>query len=454
MEKEITEAQSFFAVKIFPYLDEIYNYALLVTNDDRSAESLLLNTCKKAAWFSKYLSSETDTRIWLLRILMKIEENAEPIIAEVNNTPQTEQLIDLSKFERDCIEREGKYATAQHIRETVSKLPHTLRKVLILIDFLKFDFKQTADLIDIPAGVVLTRLFDARKQLLIDLTSALSTLSLTEISGITREDKKEIVSIVDEHIKDDKKLFDQVKLEYEIETQQYVKGLFQKYLISQPVRPIIQEKIIKRFAPQLKDKITKNNLSGNRGFVVIATIVMLILTAVLIFINGPGIVNPGELAAKQNGEDNILIQLEHNYNSFIEHRFDSLIVGNNAETMNKYLSEFSTGNNPAVLRLSGWYPSNFFITSFNDIDLINLIYKNDRGTKLYTCRIPLDLVEKDNSFKLTDDLLEYLKSENCFVTRTGDVTYLLKIMNGNILGVAGKDLDKGVIASVCNQKFQ
>ncbi|MEJ2506830.1 MAG: hypothetical protein P8Y81_11280, partial [Ignavibacteriaceae bacterium] len=65
MSKAITSTQTIFSEKIFPYLNEVYNYSLLINNDDHIAEKQLLKSCKDAAWFSEHLSPETDTRIWL-----------------------------------------------------------------------------------------------------------------------------------------------------------------------------------------------------------------------------------------------------------------------------------------------------------------------------------------------------------------------------------------------------
>ena len=450
MDIKFTSSQTFFAEKIFPHLDEVYNYQLLLTNDERSSEKLLIKTAKEANWFSGYLSPETNTRIWLLRVMMKNEDTGKHYDNDETNSLQTEQVIDLSKFDKDCIEHKGTFETGKEIREAISKLPYLLRQVLVLADILKFNFEQTADLIDVPVGVVVTRLFDARKLLLINLTLGNSALFLPESSEITRDDKKNIIVIVDKHINaeqnDDKQNF-----ESEIEAQLYVKSLFKKYIFVQSIRPAIQKKIAGKFAPQLKNEIEKLNSSEGRGIVAAATVAMIIFAAVFIFVKGPGIVNPVNLADEQKGENNILVQLEKNYELLIDHKFDSLMVNLDDNPAEKYLRESVPGNQPVILNLDGWYLSDYFIREFNNTKLINLIYKNNSGSILYTYQVPTRLIEKENSITLTEDLLDYLHSENCFVTRKGETIYLLKIINENIIGVAGRNLDKNLLAEICNR---
>jgi len=107
---------------------------------------------------------------------------------------------------------------------------------------------------------------------------------------------------------------------------------------------------------------------------------------------------------------------------------------------------------PLFLTVSGLYPKEYFITSYDNNKLINLIYNNVEHKMLYTYQVPLYLIGKGKSFALSEDLINFLNSENCFITGIGKTTFLLKILNGNILGVAGQNLDKEILAGICNQK--
>lgn len=453
MSKVITSTQTFFGEKVFPRLNEVYNYSLLMHNDDHIAEKQLLKSCKEADWFSEYLLPGTDTKIWFLRIMMKIvEDENQQDNTNSQDLSLTEQPIEFSKLNKEFFEKEDQYSTSKKIRDIIAKLPYNLKQVLILIDLSKFNYNQAADLIDIPEGTLLTRLFDARKLLFLNLDLDFSTFSKNKKPRISYNDKKIIISLSDGQKDNNKNTSDKTKFENEIEIQQYVKSILEKNIFAQPIRPIIKEKIIKKFTPHLKREVNDDNSSRRKNLVTIATIVMFVFAVILILLNRPIIVNTLELASKQHGENNVLIQLEKNYNSFINHRFDSLMIKIDPETISNDLENASPVDAPIFLILSGWNPINYFITKFNDQNLINIIYKNEEGAILVTSQIPLEIIGKEKTFNLTDDLFNYLKSENCFVSKQAEITFLLKILGRNVLGVAGQNLDKDVLIAICNQK--
>ena len=450
--KKITEAQSFFSEKIFPLIHEVYNYALLMSGDERIAEKQLLHTCKEAAWFSEYLSPETDFRLWLVRIMMKIFESNNSNNTEPPEHSSIDHKIDLSKNVREYIEQEAQYEITKKLKTAISKLPYKLKQTIVLIDYLHFNYEQAADLIDIPEGTVVTRLFDARELVLINLTSELTTVLLNEKPNIKYEDKKTIVLLSDNPVEEKNIIADKSNIEGEITSQQYVKNLFKKYLMQQTIRQAITEKIIYKYTPHLKDKMSSENSSGRKNLITGATILMIILATLLILFHRPEIKNPMELAKKQQGGNNILIQLEKNYALLIENKIDSLKIDIQPETIDKQLNEVVPKYKPVLLTVSGLYPKEYFITSYNNNKLINLVYKNIKDKILYTYQVPLILVGKGKSFTLSEDLINYLNSENCLATRIGETTFLLKIVNGNILGVAGQNLDRELLADICNQK--
>jgi RNA polymerase sigma-70 factor (ECF subfamily) len=51
------------------------------------------------------------------------------------------------------------------VRASVGKLPMPLREVVTMADFAGLSYAQIADIVDIPIGTVMSRLFRARKNL-------------------------------------------------------------------------------------------------------------------------------------------------------------------------------------------------------------------------------------------------------------------------------------------------
>ena len=185
--------------------------------------------------------------------------------------------------------------------------------------------------------------------------------------------------------------------------------------------------------------------------VVGATVAMFILIAVLIFIFKPAIVNPGEFAEQQSGEDNIFIQLQNNYSLFNQGLFNESLILSDAESLKALLSSSGSGNETILISLPGWNLKGFVLTEFKGHKLVNLFYENGNGKILYSYLVPLNLIEETHTFKLTRNLLEYLELGNCYSSRKANTVYLLKRSVNYILGFALEKPERKLMIDICNQ---
>jgi len=81
--------------------------------------------------------------------------------------------------EENSTEQQEAYQQGQivsRVRKSVASLPMTLREVVTLVDFAGMSYAEVAEIVDIPIGTVMSRLFRARK----NLKEQLMDLSLDE----------------------------------------------------------------------------------------------------------------------------------------------------------------------------------------------------------------------------------------------------------------------------------
>jgi len=444
-------SNSDFDGKTLPHINHLYTYALLITGDESKAEKVLMKTYAEAFSFYNYLSEETQITLWLTRIMMNICKNNQSLEnanAIDQNILQLKLLIGLNT---EDLEQEPSFKITQKLIAEIPSLPFELKEVLILIDIIKFNYGAAANLIDIPAGTVRKRIFDARKSLLIKLLPDGSKIKLDQSSQLNYEDKKFITSYIDvkvqkDQISEKKKIFKR-----EIDAQIFIKSFLDEHLKLQQVRDTILYRIFKKYAPNQKDERNKKNIEEKRGLVVISTIAMFILIAILIIISNPSALSTKEIAAEQFGEDNIFIRLKNNHSLFSEGKFTGDMVFGDEEDLSKHLESSGIEYKSVFFYYNAWKIESCFTTEFNGIKIANYFYKNADKEFLYVYQVPLSLVKENNILKLSENLLEYLNSGKCFSNRKGETVYLLKKSGEDIFGYAINRQNRELIVEICKK---
>lgn len=440
-----------FGEKTLSHVNHLYTYALLFTGDESKAEKVLMKTYAEAFSFYKNLSEETDINLWLTRIMMSVCKN-DPSLENAKVKVQNISQVDvLESFDTEDLEQKPSFKITQQLITEIPPLPFELKEALILIDILKFNYDTAADLIDIPEGTVKKRIFDARKYLLIKLLPDESKIKLDKSSQLDYENKKFITSYIDVRVQKDLSSENKENLKQEIDAQIFIKSFLNKHLKLQQVRDAVYFRIIKKFAPDQKDKRKRKNIGEKRGFVVVSTIAMFILIAVLIIISKPPSLTPKEIAAEQSGEDNVFIQLKNNYSLFSEGKFTGDMVYGDEEYLRKHLKSSGFENKPVFFSYQTWEIESSLTTKFKGKKFASYFYKNADDKYLYIYQVPLFLVGEKGILKLSENMLDFLNSRQCFSIRKGETVYLLKKSGGNIFGFAINQQNRELILEICRK---
>ncbi len=439
-----------FGEKTLPHINHLYTYALLITGDESKAEKVLIKTYSEAFSFYKYLSAETNIKLWLTRIMMHICKNdsslENPKVED--NNKEAGVLVSLNT---EDLQQEPSFKITQKLITVIPSLPFELKEVLILIDILKFKYDTVTDLIDIPEGTLRKRIFDAQKSLLRNLVSDDSKFTQEQNSQLNYEDKKFITSFIDVKIQKDHYSEEGKNFKQEIDAQIFIKSFLDEHLKLQQVRDAVYFRIIKKFAPDHKIEIKKKNLGERKGLVAVSTIAMFILIAILIIISKPPVLSPKEIAAEQFGEDNILIQLTNNHSLFSENEITRDMVFGNEEYLSKYFESSGFKNKTVFFSYKSWKIESGFTTDFNGEKLANYLYKKADDMYLYVYQVPLSLVEEKTVLKLSEYLLDLLNSGKCFSNRKGEMVYILKKSGANIFGYAINKQNKDLLLEICKK---
>jgi RNA polymerase sigma-70 factor (ECF subfamily) len=157
-----------------PFRDQLYKTALRLTRSAEDAEDLLQETYLKA--YRHYASFEpgTNLKAWLFKILKNT------FINEYRRRKQLPAQVDFAEleetFESAVLARDGNATPSPEdelmeisldaeVRTSLVALPHNYKVVVLLADIEGYAYKEIADILAIPVGTVMSRLYRGRRLL-------------------------------------------------------------------------------------------------------------------------------------------------------------------------------------------------------------------------------------------------------------------------------------------------
>jgi RNA polymerase sigma-70 factor (ECF subfamily) len=171
--KELLNAWNFESGQL-PYRDQLLRTAIRLTRSVEESEDLLQETYLKAFKYYDRFEEGTNLKAWLFRILKNTFINA---YRKKKNRPQNVPIDDLEEvLESIRIPDQGApAATAEEVlvdgeldhevRDALLGLAHEYKMAVLLVDLQGMSYQEAADIMEVPLGTVMSRLYRGRKKL-------------------------------------------------------------------------------------------------------------------------------------------------------------------------------------------------------------------------------------------------------------------------------------------------
>jgi RNA polymerase sigma-70 factor (ECF subfamily) len=162
------------------HLDALYRAALRLTRNAADAEDLLQDTYLKATRSVDRYRESAGTRAWLFRILTNSFIDR---YRQRRRTPETVEFTEGGSLYDLFLAQRGEEAVApapwndeeldeflknvvgDEVKAALESLPPSFRLVVILRDVEGFSYREIAEIVGVPVGTVMSRLFRGRKAL-------------------------------------------------------------------------------------------------------------------------------------------------------------------------------------------------------------------------------------------------------------------------------------------------
>jgi RNA polymerase sigma-70 factor (ECF subfamily) len=157
-----------------PFLDSLYNTAYRMARNAEDAEDLVQETYLKAYRSFGQFTPGTNLKAWLFKILKNTfineyrKRQAAPIasdFAEIEESFESQVSPEAAGQMKNPEEEILDGAFDEGVQKALDVLPVDYRMAVLLADIEGFSYKEIAEILDIPVGTVMSRLYRGRKLL-------------------------------------------------------------------------------------------------------------------------------------------------------------------------------------------------------------------------------------------------------------------------------------------------
>jgi RNA polymerase sigma-70 factor (ECF subfamily) len=178
MEATVTQAAEprmwDFATGRLPFRDQLYKSALRMTRSVEDAEDLIQETYLKAYKYYGRFTEGTNFKAWLFKIMKNTFINSyrkkkiQPPKVDFDEIQEGLEETLMDRAQDSLIDPESYIISSEidaEVREALLDLPHDYKMVVLLADLQGFAYKEIADILAVPVGTVMSRLYRGRRML-------------------------------------------------------------------------------------------------------------------------------------------------------------------------------------------------------------------------------------------------------------------------------------------------
>jgi RNA polymerase sigma-70 factor (ECF subfamily) len=157
-----------------PFVDALYNTAYRMTRNSQDAEDLVQETYLKAYRYYDKFTEGTNLKAWLFRILKNTfinnyrKRQSQPLQSafdDIEDAFENQIRVEPGKRIPNPEEDILKDVLDEDVQRALDELPEDYRMVVLLADLEGFSYQEISDILEVPPGTVMSRLYRARRRL-------------------------------------------------------------------------------------------------------------------------------------------------------------------------------------------------------------------------------------------------------------------------------------------------
>jgi len=163
-----------FEAAAMPFVDALYNTAYRMTRNSEDAEDLVQETYLKAYKYYDKFTEGTNFKAWLFKIMKNTfinnyrkKQSAPPQsdFADIEESFESQVSEEVTRKVKDPEAELLEDVLDEDVQRALEELPEDYRMVVLLADLEGFAYKEIAEILEVPVGTVMSRLYRGRRRL-------------------------------------------------------------------------------------------------------------------------------------------------------------------------------------------------------------------------------------------------------------------------------------------------
>jgi RNA polymerase sigma-70 factor, ECF subfamily len=163
-----------FEAAAMPFVDALYNTAYRMTRNAEDAEDLVQETYLKAYRYYDKFQEGTNFKAWLFKIMKNTfinnyrkKQQAPPQsdFADIEESFESQVSDEMARQIKSPEQEFLENVLDEDVQRALDSLPADYRMVVLLADLEGFSYKEIAEILEVPVGTVMSRLYRGRRLL-------------------------------------------------------------------------------------------------------------------------------------------------------------------------------------------------------------------------------------------------------------------------------------------------
>ena len=170
-----------FENEAIPHMPDLFRVARWLVRGSDEAEDLVQETLSQALRSFHRYERGTNCRAWMTKIMYHVNGKRLRKLGKLRIVEDTEEMIaETIAFEPSIPQN----VRDEDVLAALEKIPDSFRQIVILADVEEFAYREIADMLQIPAGTVMSRLHRGRKLLRVELSGFARNYGLKKIGKL------------------------------------------------------------------------------------------------------------------------------------------------------------------------------------------------------------------------------------------------------------------------------